>query len=444
MTLPWVAELRRQLARAGVREALRNVTWLTGERVLQLGVGMFVGVWVARALGPERFGLYNYALAFASLFASVASLGTDAVVVRDLVRDPGRGPTIVGTAFRLRVVGAIAITGALAAVALAIYRHDPTTLALILLFGLATPFKAFDVIDPWFQARTQASPVVRARSAAFLVGSAARVAVLVAAGGSVIALAAVEPLVAAVGAVLLVYAFRRASGAPLTAGWDRAEARALLRDSWPMLLAGMGVIVYMRLDQIMLEHLGGAAGTHELGLYSAALRLSEATYMLPTAVVTAVFPHIVHSRREGAAVYESRLARLYAVMTALALALAIPATFLARPIIALVFGARFAGAAPILAIHVWTALFAFWGVVSMAWMVNEGLTQVAPIRTLQGAVLNVLLNLWLIPRHGGLGAAVATLVAQGCAVWLLNATDRRTRPIFVMQARSLLLGRLRP
>ncbi len=167
----WLAELRRQLGRAGVRDALQNVSWLTGERVLQLAVGMVVGVWVARALGPERFGLYNYALAFTALFASVASLGMDTVIVRDLVRDPGRADAIVGTAFRLRVAGAALVTVLVAVVAAALYRDEPLTLGLILLFALSTPFRAFEVVDPWFQARTQAAPVVRARSSAFLAWS---------------------------------------------------------------------------------------------------------------------------------------------------------------------------------------------------------------------------------------------------------------------------------
>lgn len=440
----WRAEVRRQLGRAGVRDALRNVSWLTGERVLQLAVGMVVGVWMARALGPDRFGLYSYALALVAVFASAASLGIDAVIVRDLVREPARAGTILATAFRLRAAGAGAVTLVLAVLATALYRHEPLTLALILLLALATPFKAFDVIDPWFQARTEARPVVRARSAALLIGGLARVAVLLAAGGSLLALAAVEPVVGALGAVLLVRAFRRASAGTPAGRWDRPTAAALLRDGWPMLVAGMGVIVYMRVDQIMLEHLGGAAGSHALGLYSAALRVSEATYMLPTVVVTAVFPHVVHSRTEGREVYEARLGRLYALMTAMALAVAVPMTFLAGPLVRLLFGPSYAGAGVILAVHVWTALFAFWGVVGTAWAVTEGLTRITPVRTLQGAAINVGLNLWLIPRYGGLGAAVATLVSQACAASLLNLTDPRTRILVKLQARSLLPWRAFP
>jgi PST family polysaccharide transporter len=437
----WITEMRRQLGRAGVRDALQNFSWLTGERVLQLAVGMVVGVWVARALGPERFGLYSYALAFATLFAGLAGLGMDAVVVRDLVRRPEQAGTIIGTAFRLRVGGALAFTAVLTMVALALYRREPETLALILVFAASTPFRAFDLVDMWFQARTQVAPVVQARSATYLAGSAARVGILLASGGSLLALAAVEPFAAALGAALLVRAFRR-SAPELGAGlWEREVAAALLHEGWPMLLASMGVIVYMRIDQIMLQNLGGG-GSHSLGLYSAALRLSEATYMLPTAIVTAVFPHIVHSRTQGREVYESRLGRLFAVMTALALALAVPMTFLARPVVALLFGPSFAGAAPILAVHIWTTVFVFWGVLGGAWMVSEGLTRISPIRSLQGAIINVLMNLWLIPRYGGLGAAIATLVSQACAVSFLNLTDARTRVLFRLQLGSFRPGRL--
>lgn len=437
-----IAEIRRQLGRSGVRGAIGNVSWLAAERAVQMAVAMVVGVWAARAMGPERYGLFNYALAFASLFAGIANLGTDSVVVRELVRQPERSQALVATAIRIRAAGAVAVTAVLAAVAVALYRREPLTLALILVFALSTLAKPLDVVDLWFQARTRLAPVVRARMIAFLAGSAARVGVLVTRGGALLPLAIVEPLTAAIGALLFVVAARREGVRVSARGWDRRTAAQLVHESWPLLVAGMGVLVYQRIDQIMIENLAGAGGTHELGLYSAALRLSETTYVIPTAIVTAVFPHIVQSRAEGADVYEARLGTLFSLMTALALALAVVLTLVAGPVVRTLFGPSYAASAPILAVHIWTALFVFWGVVGSAWFVTEGLTRIATVRSLQGAVLNVALNLWLIPRHGALGAAVATLISQACAAWLLHGLDRRTRPLFRMQTRSLRLGRL--
>jgi PST family polysaccharide transporter len=432
-----IGELRRQLERPGVRKAVENTAWLTAERLVRLGVGFFVGVWVARFLGPDRFGLFNYALAFAALVGAGANLGTDGVVVRELVKRPERADAIMATATGLRLCGAAGAAALTAVAAAAVHRAEPMTLALVLVFAAATLFKPFDVVDLWAQARTEMRAVIWARNGAFLAGTAARIGVLVA-GGSLVALAAVEPLAAALGAVLLVRVYARGRGGSGLAGWDGAEARELLRASWPMLLSSVAVMIYMRVDQVMIERLAGPDATRAVGLYSAALRLSEVWYFVPTAILTAVFPHIVQSKREGEAIYVARLARIFAVMSALALAIAIPMTFLAGPLTTFVFGASYAGAAPILAVHVWTTLFVFWGLVTEAWSLNEGLMRLSLYRTLAAAALNVGLNLVLIPRHGALGAAVATLVTQACAATLFNLASARTRPIVALQIRSLL------
>lgn len=428
-------ELRRQLDRPGVRGALFSTGWLAGERILRLGLGAVVGVWIARVLGPDRFGRLSYALALATIVGAGANLGTDWVVVRELVSRPDRARAILDTATGIRLAGALASTVLAVLVAGALHHADLGMLALVLVFAATTLFKPVDVVDLWCQARTDLRPAVWARNAGFLVGLAIRVAVVVT-GGSLVALAAAEPAGAALGATLLVYVFRRHGLRLGLAHWDGAEARALLRASWPLLFAGLAIVVYTRIDQVMLERLGDST---QVGLYAAALRLSEVWYFVPMTIVTAVFPHIVTSKKEGQAVYFARLGRLFGLMSLIALAVAIPTTFLSPWVIRILFGPSFAGAAPILSVHIWTTVFVFWGVVGETWYLNEGLTHLSLWRTLAAAAVNVALNVVWIPAHGGLGAAVATLVAQMCAGWLFNLVDARTRPIFAIQTRSLFL-----
>lgn len=414
---------------------MTNTGWLAVERVLRLVVGAAISVWIARSLGPGLFGEYSYAMAFASLFAVAANLGTDGIVVRDLVKHPDRTGAILGSALALRAVGAAAVLVLVAFAAALAHRDAPRTLALVLLFAAATLLKPFDVVELWFQARTNLRPVVWARNIAFLLGAGGRVALLLA-GGTVVALAAVEPVAALAAALLLVAVFRKHHAGAQPIRWDRTEARALIEGGWPLLLSGVAVMLYMRIDQVMLERL---ASPREVGLYAAALRLSEIWYFVPTAAVTAVFPHVVHSKSEGEAVYLRRIAQLFGVMTALALVISVAVTLAAGPLVRLVFGAEYEGAAPILTVHVWATLFVFWGVVGEAWFLTEGLTRMSLARTVTAAALNVALNLVLIPRYAGLGAAWATLVAQGCAAWLFNLADRRTRHLFRIQCRAFLL-----
>ncbi len=441
VTLPGSSARRRlrdladALRRPRVRQVAHNTFWLFSDRAFRLGVSFLVGVWVARYLGPVRFGEFNYVIAFVSLFATAMTAGTDNLVVRDLARTPERASEIMAAATLIRVVGTPVVLVAIAAVAMGMHGGDAPTLLLIAIYSSTLLFRPTDVIDLWFQAETNVRPTVWARNLAILVASGAKVA-LILTGASLVAFVALEPLTAALVAMLLLLAYR-SSGRRLSArGASRADVRRLLVDGLPLLLSGVAIMIYMRIDQVMLEHLAGG-GTRQVGLYSVAQRLSEVWYFLPMAVTSSLFPTLVRSRNADPALYLQRLLRLFSLMSLVAIAVAGTTTLLSSWIIQTVFGSSYAGAGPILAIHVWTSLFVFWGVVGETWYLNEGLTRLTFYRTGSAAAANVLLNFVLIPRYGGLGAAVATLVSQAWSASLSNLLWKRTRPLFLMQVRSL-------
>jgi len=426
---------KEALGRPGVRKVAHNAFWLFLDRAVRLGVGFAVGAWVARYLGPERFGTLSYAVALVTLLGTAIAAGTDNVVVREIAREPPRAHAILAAANVIRLAATPLVLAALAVAAWALHAGDPSTLALIAVYATTLVFRPVDVVDLWFQADTNVRPAVWARSAAFFATSAAKVG-LVLGGASLLAFAAVESLGAALAAALLLVALRSAGLRWTVAGATRSEVRRLLAAGAPLLLSGVAVVVYMRIDQVMLEHLPGG-GTRQVGLYAAAQRLSEVWYFLPMALSSSVFPSLVRSRIADESLYLDRLERLFSLMAAVSLLAALGTTLLAVPIVRVVFGPAYADAAPILATHVWTSVFVFWGVVGETWYLNEGLTRLTLVRTGSAAVANVAMNLVLIPRYGGVGAALATLLSQAWSAWLSNLVWARTRPLFLLQARSL-------
>ncbi len=74
----------------GFRRYFANTSWLFAEKILRMFVGLFVGIWVARYLGPEKYGLLSYAQSFVGFFTAIATLGLDGIVVRELVKDESR------------------------------------------------------------------------------------------------------------------------------------------------------------------------------------------------------------------------------------------------------------------------------------------------------------------------------------------------------------------
>jgi PST family polysaccharide transporter len=421
----------------GLRRVAANMSWLMLDRLVRLGMAAVVGVWIARYLGPTRYGTLSYAIAWVMLFSAFATLGLDSIVIRDLVRAPAERHEVIGTAFALKAGGG-ALAALLAIGGIFLLRpHDTTTQIVVAVVACSTIFTAFDVIDFSFQSEVASKYVVLARLSAFAVCSLARIMLILLAAG-LVAFGAMITVEAALAALGLVLVYRRCGGSLDL--WSRraSRARALLGEGWPLMFSGVAIAIYMQIDQVML---GQMASDHDVGIYAAAVRLSQLWYFIPLAIVSSVFPSIIRARELGQQVYLQRILRLFSLMTAIALTIALPLTLLASPLVTFVYGAPYAAAGPVLAVHIWSSLFVFWGVAQGPWYITEGLVRLQLYRAASGAVANVLLNLVLIPRYQSMGAAIATVISYGVADVLWNAFNPKTRVVFILQMKSLAFPR---
>lgn len=419
--------------RPHVQKAAANTGWMLSDKVLRQIVNLTVGVWVARYLGPSQFGSLNYAQSFVLLFSAFAALGLDRVVIRDLVREPANAGQIMGTALGLRL-GAGALSIVLPIGLMRLMRPDDAgTMVLVAIIALGNLFLAFDVIDLRFQSKLQSKYTIYAKSSSYLLTSAAKV-VLITMHAPLVAFAWVALADMVIGGLNMVIALRVSGQSLRGLSYSAARAGELLRESWPLILSGLSITIYMRIDQTMLGQMRGFA---EVGIYAAAIRLSEVWSFVPVAIAASAFPSLIESRKISVEAYNRRLQKLFFLMTGLAYVIALPMTFLAAPLMSVLYGQQFAGAGLVLAIHIWGAPFMFLGVARGYWAVNEGLTKFIFATTFLGTIANIVLNLVFIPVYGPVGAAVSLVASQVVASYISNLWYRQTREVFVMQTKAL-------
>ncbi|MBD2611988.1 MAG: flippase [Nostoc sp. ZfuVER08] len=422
-------------SRSGLRAIITNTGWLFADRILRMGVGLIVGVWVARYLGVHQYGLFNYATAFVALFSSFATLGLDNVVVRDIVHDVSHKEKILGTSFWLKLFGGVSCL-LLAVSTIYVLRHDDKmTIWLVAILGTAGIFQAFDTIDFWFQSQVQSKYTVVAKNTAFIITTLIKIA-LIQMQASLIAFAWMTVVEIGLGAMGLAIAYNIKGYSFRLWRWSFPVAKTLLKDSWPLILSGLTIMIYMRIDQIML---GEIIGDGAVGIYSAASRISEVWYFIPTAIVSSVSPTIFAAKQNNEEVYYQRIKQLLGLMVLISIAIALPMSFLSGSIITMLFGNDYAPAAGILSIHIWASLFVFIGVGTSPWFIAEGLTHLSLRRTLVGAIINVVLNLFLIPTYAGVGAAIATVISYAFGSFLVNAMHPKTQKIFNIQIKSIFI-----
>ena len=417
-----------------LRGIIANTGWLFADRILRMGVGLFVGVWVARYLGVQQFGVFNYATAFVALFSTLSTLGLDAIVVRSIVREPEKRAEILGTAFWLKLFGGVAAL-VLAVSSIIVVRHDDQlTISLVAILSSVGIFQAFDTIDLWFQSQVQSKYTVIAKNTAFVITALVKVA-LISFHAPLIAFAWAGLGEVSLGAIGLIISYRVRGYSPWLWPWSSPLAKTLLKESWPLILSGFSIMIYMKIDQIML---GEMIGNKSVGIYSAAARISEVWYFIPMAIASSVAPSIYAAKEIGEAIYYRRIKQLLRLLVLISILIAVPMSFISGTLITTLFGNNYAEAGNILAIHIWSSIFVFMGLGTSSWFIAEGLTVFSLRRTLIGAITNIVLNFILIPGYGGVGAAIATVISQAFASFLSNATHPKTRKIFNLQVKSLI------
>jgi len=231
-----------------------NTSWMMVEKILRMFVGLFVGIWIARYLGPEQFGLLSYAQSFVFLFIAIATLGLDGIVVRELVKDESRRDKLLGTAFGLKLMGAIMILPVLA-LAVQLTSNDDYTNLLVFIIASATIFQSFNVIDFYYQSKVLSKYVALANGISLALSSIIKL-VLLLNEASLVAFALITLFDSAVLAIGLIYFYKKTSQLKLF-GWrfEGDTAKSLLKDSLPLMVAGLGFTLFSNADAIMIKQM---------------------------------------------------------------------------------------------------------------------------------------------------------------------------------------------
>jgi O-antigen/teichoic acid export membrane protein len=411
---------------------LRNSSWMMGEKFLRIIAGLLVGIWVARYLGPEQFGLFSYVIAFTAIFSGIAKLGLDGIMVRELVNHPEKSETYLGTAFWLKFIGAFIVMGLMSAI-MSFTSNDANTNLFIFIIIAGLVFQSFEVVEFYFQSQVLAKIVSICKVIQLALSSIIKITLMLNEAELFwfVVVTAFDVLSLAV-SYFIAYKIRKRPS--FFKSFDLSIAKKLLKDSWPLMLTSLVIMIYMRIDQIMIKEI---LGVYEVGLYSAAVKLSEAFYFIPMIITASLFPAILNAKNNSEELYRKRLQRLYTFMVWLAVVIAIPMTFLSDWLVLILFGQVYQEAGQVLIIHIWAAVFVFLGVSFSKYLLTENLTKIAFKRTMIGAISNILLNLWMIPVYGVKGAAIATLLSQFIANLGYDFFDKQLNEQLKMKLKAI-------
>ena len=413
------------------KKFLFNTSWLFTEKVLKLLINFIVGVYVVRYLGLVQNGMLAYALSVVGILTAITTIGLGEIVVRELLTDEKKRDKILGTSFFLKFFSSVVIY----ALIIIYYFHNRDIQNLLLLIiASSIIFKPFEVIEAYFKSRVLSKYPAMVKTISVILMDCGKILLILYKMPLVYfgVLVLVEIFLAAVG---FIFIFKNQKLSIFQWRFDWNIAKSLFRDSWPLMFSSLAVTIYMKVDKIILKVMLGDAA---VGLYDAAVRLCEGWYFIPAIITSSLFPAIVTAKKMSEILYHSRLQKLYDLMAWLSILIAIPITIFSSHIINFLYGAEFISAASVLTIYIWAGVPAFLGTASGQYMITENYTKISFARTATGMIINIGLNIILIPIYGIKGAAIATLISYTAATFFILFIPK-TRKQVGMMIKSIFL-----
>ena len=432
--LPGILRSRLE-GRHNVQQAIGNSGWLLLEKVVRSGVAFVIIVWLARYLGPQQFGIFNYVLALAAITNAIATFGIEGIVIRELVHSPSERDEILGTAFLIKLLGG-GVAFITAILVIRMLRPDETIMFwLVVIAAAGSFFLTLDVIDYWFRSVVQSkySVIARVISAVMLNLANAGMIVLKAPLPAFIVASLVE---VALSGMLLMVMYKLHVGRILAWKATRARAASLLKSSWPLFLSVMAVMIYMKIDQVMI---GEMLGEQEVGTYSAAVRLVEMWYVVPAIIASSIFPALYKLKFDNPERYLRRMQQFFDFMVVVPVVAGILVSIIAEQLVVLIYGGEYRDAVAVLQVYIWSSVFVFMMVATGSYLIAENKTIFLLFRYTLGMLINITLNWLLIPVYGIEGSAYATLIAYLFAAYLSSFMYKGTWSLFMLETRALYL-----
>lgn len=409
----------------------KNTGILIAGDVIDKLIYLVLVIYLTRYLGAIGFGKYSFVLAFLVFFRIVTDLGINMILVREVCRDPTKASKLMGNAAVIKLVLSFSAI-ALAAIIISLLPSPTDTTTYVYILSAILLFDSFSLLfSRIFQVELKMKYFVLA-NLIYRALSAGLIFLIIFSKGTLLQIIIVLVFSSFI-RLMVNYLCSRKFVRPKFK-IDFELWRFLARESWPLALAGIFIIIFTRIDQVMLSMMRGDAA---VGYYAASVNLVEALGIIPNAFMLSVFPLLSRFFATSRDIHKRTYALSFKYMAILAIPIAVGTTLLANPIIPFIYGNQFLPSVIVLQILIWANVFIFTGTIHYQLLISASKQKYGFLFSGTTAVLNVVLNLGLIPRYGIVGAAIATAISLGTGA-IIPLFPTATRAYAIALWRSIL------
>jgi O-antigen/teichoic acid export membrane protein len=400
------------------KRVLKNTSVLMMSHVISKVLYFLIIVLITRLLGVEEYGKFTFSLSFVLLFSIIADFGINTLTVREVAKNKDLANKYLIHGSLIKFFFSL-VTFAFVTVVVNSVHSSQDVIFIVYVLGLKIIIDSFTMfIVSFFQAfeqmKYEAYLNVIEKTGLMILSLLAFKLNYGIIGIAYIFLAIA--LIKLVSSLIILNNSLISWNSLLKAKFDYSFCGNILKNSWQFALIAIIGMVYFSMDTVMLEII---KGSYAVGLYNAAHKLMDGFTFIPQMFTTALFPVFAYlslnSKERLIAGYEKGFKVLFIV----AFPLALGGTILSKSIISLLFGAEFIKSAATMQVLFWALFFIFFNYITGVILNSINKQNLLTLDISICLVVNLVLNLLLIPKYSFMGAAIATMSTQGL-LFMLN------------------------
>tara|TARA_Y100000590_G_scaffold470726_1_gene668669 strand:+ start:138471 stop:139730 length:1260 start_codon:yes stop_codon:yes gene_type:complete len=407
------------------------------EKLLRIVFNFILMIFITRYLGAHDFGILSFGLVIIQVFIPLSTCGMDQLIRKKLISSGNKDTDLVSTIFLFRT--ALGLVFSLLIGFFYLFDSSQQNL-LILLLGLGLAFKGSMVFEIWFDSKIESKETVFPKITGFVVSGVLQlIAIYLKAPLWFFGLCfSFEWIITF---LLFLNLLRKKEAKINLSFFDYTLLKGLLVQSKSIFLSDIFTITFMKFNIFFANYFLTKTAVGQLGL---AIRLTDLWLFIPVSIGVSFFNPIIKSFKEGTkAEWHKWNQTLTEQLTFISITLAIAGTLLGPYLIPRLFGEDFIPSINLFLILIWSNIFSFWGFAIEPWEIAQNKLSYRLFRVCSSAVLNILLNLYLIPKYNISGAVYATLITSIYINTLVHIFKKDTREILYFQLRSFTFKELR-
>ena len=405
-----------------------NFSWLVFDKFARASLNFLLFIFLARYLGPQEFGILNYLLALVFLFTSLSSLGINPVLTNILIKNKRKtNNSIISNSYILRFFSSL--FGYLIFILFIIYLHGKNVyLSYSIIIGLSIIVKSYEVLFSYFESKSLSKYIVISQTISLVIVFSLIIFFLYLEFD--IKFIYYCFLVDSLITLFLINIFFFKKERNFLFNLDFRNIYKIIYKSFPVLLSIVSIVIYMRIDQVMINLL---LSEKDVGIYSVSVRIVEMFHFIPKIIMVSYLPILLISKN-----YTFELIKINSLLFKISILFIFFIFVLSKYITSILFGEIYMESVLTTILLSISLIFVFFGVANEHWYISKNLQKYYALNVFIGAITNIILNYFLIQSFGISGAAYSTILTYLLIIFLFDIFNKKTRVLLKLKYKSII------